>query len=205
MPVLDDIAASIDARIDELKNEIAALQAARAALLDSPAPATTAASNKRAAKPTRRRVVKIATNGHVAEPALEAGDGTAAEPDAESSSDPAVGAPALPARKVTGRRAGRAKKSRKGVEVLLASTLEAMLGEADDGLSASAIAKRSNAAYGQVLELLRALESAGTIRRTGTRRTSLWRLISDEEWIAERAAELERLSVATGRAASRVS
>jgi hypothetical protein len=103
----------------------------------------------------------------------------------------------VPAAKVTVKRGGRAKKSGKAVSVLLEGALEAMLGEAGEGLSASTIAKRSNVAYGQVLELLRALESAGKIRRTGTRRTSLWRLISDEEWIAERAAELERLSAAT--------
>ena len=85
---------------------------------------------------------------------------------------------------------------RRPVEVLPAGKLEAMLREAESGLSAITISKRSNAGYGQVLELLRDLERAGQVRRSGTRRTSLWRLVTDEERIAERAAELEALSVA---------
>ena len=75
--------------------------------------------------------------------------------------------------------------------MLLAGKLEAMLREAKDGLSAIAISKRSSAGYNQVLGLLRRLESAGEVRRTGTRRTTVWRLITDEERIAQRAAELE--------------
>jgi hypothetical protein len=87
-------------------------------------------------------------------------------------------------------------KAQKRVEVLLAGELEAMLREAEDGLSAIAISKRSNTGYGTVVELLRELESAGQVRRTGARRTSLWRLITDEQRIAERAAELESRRVA---------
>jgi hypothetical protein len=90
-------------------------------------------------------------------------------------------------------------KSERPVEVLLAGKLEAMLGESEDGLSAITISKRSNARYQQVLNLLRELEKTGQIRRTGTRRTSLWRFITDEERIAERAAELERRSAGTSR------
>ncbi len=78
--------------------------------------------------------------------------------------------------------------------MLLAGKLEAMLKEAEDGLSARVISKRANANYDQVLGLLKELEQEGRLRRTGARRTSRWRLISDEERIAERAAELTRLS-----------
>jgi sugar-specific transcriptional regulator TrmB len=74
---------------------------------------------------------------------------------------------------------------------LVADTLEAILHGEGDGLSAVTIAERSNASYGQVLNLLRELESAGQVRRTGTRRSTRWRLITDEERIAERAAELQ--------------
>jgi hypothetical protein len=56
----------------------------------------------------------------------------------------------------------------------------------------------SNASYRQVLDPLRELENAGPVRRTGTRRTALWRLITDEERIAERAAELERRTAKSG-------
>jgi hypothetical protein len=80
------------------------------------------------------------------------------------------------------------------VDVLLAGKLKAMLRDSADGLSAAAIARCSNAGRSQVLELLRELESAGKVRRSGSRRTSSWRAITDEERIAERAAELERLS-----------
>jgi hypothetical protein len=90
----------------------------------------------------------------------------------------------------------RAKPAKAGkpVEALLAEKLETMLGEAQDGLSAITISKRSNAGYNRVLTLLRELEGAGQVRRTGSRRTSLWRLITDEDRIAERAAELKRLA-----------
>jgi hypothetical protein len=76
----------------------------------------------------------------------------------------------------------------------LAESIEQMLRESPGGLSAVTIAKRAGASYGQVLAMLRALEQNGQLRRTGERRTSLWRLISEEELIAERAAELERLA-----------
>jgi hypothetical protein len=44
-----------------------------------------------------------------------------------------------------------------------------------------------------MLARLGELESSGTVRRTGSRRSTLWLLITDEERIAQRAAELERL------------
>jgi hypothetical protein len=82
---------------------------------------------------------------------------------------------------------------------LPAGKLELMLREAGDGLSASTIQERSRASYGQVLALLRELEAGGQVQRTGTRRTTLWRLITDEERIAKRAAELERQNLAASR------
>ncbi len=149
MSTLDQIHEAIDAHLAELQREIAALEAARAALRgESPSPTngnTAAATVAPTAKPRRRR---------------------------------------------------RAKPAGRSVEVLLAGKLEAMLREAEDGLSAVTISKRSNAGYAQVLGLLRDLEAAGQVRRSGTRRTSLWRVVTDEERIAERAAELEALSAA---------
>jgi hypothetical protein len=155
MSPLDQIRESIEARIAELKTEITALQAARAALhrereVSAAAAASPVPSTKPAGRPPKPRAPKRT----------------------------------------------KAAKSAKPVEVLLAGKLEAMLGEAEDGLSAITISKRSNASYNQVLELLRTLDSAGQVRRTGTRRTSRWRLVTDEERIAERAAELERRSLA---------
>ena len=68
-----------------------------------------------------------------------------------------------------------------------------VLSTAESGLSASAIADEADADYPATLKLLRELEVAGRIRRDGTRRSTRWRLITDEERIAVRAAELERL------------
>jgi hypothetical protein len=65
-----------------------------------------------------------------------------------------------------------------------------MLSGRTEGLSAISISKQAGAGYNQVLGLLRQLEGSGDVRRTGTRRTSLWRLVTDEDRIAERAAEL---------------
>jgi hypothetical protein len=86
------------------------------------------------------------------------------------------------------------RSSRGPVEVLLAGKLETMLSVSAAGLSAGTVSKRANARYRQVLTLLRELEQAGRVRHSGTGRTSLWRVVTDEERIAERAAELERRS-----------
>ena len=49
---------------------------------------------------------------------------------------------------------------------------------------------RANGDRDQVLTLLRELEAAGRIRRTGQRRSTRWHVITDEDRIRERAAEL---------------
>jgi hypothetical protein len=71
--------------------------------------------------------------------------------------------------------------------------LEPLLADTPEGLSANTIAQRAGAGYNRTLKLLRELEAAGHVRRSGSRRSTVWRLITDEERIAERAAELERL------------
>jgi hypothetical protein len=135
-------------------------------------------------------------------------NGNGAKPETQTSTNLAVAStPKAPEVKApvnsAGRRGGRARaqvkptKSAKSAGALLAGRLEEMLGDAEDGLSAVTISKLANAGYNQVLGLLRELEAAGKVRRTGTRRTSLWRLIDDEEWIAQRTAELERLNSAS--------
>jgi hypothetical protein len=195
MPSLDQIRDSIAARISELTNEIATLEAARAALR-GPSPVRTppATSSQRVVKPKRRRTAKpvpIVSDPRRAARAASAGNG------ANGSAGAAGEARAGSADQTPKRRSrARAKPAKAGkpVEALLAEKLETMLGEAQDGLSAITISKRSNAGYNRVLTLLRELEGAGQVRRTGSRRTSLWRLITDEDRIAERAAELKRLA-----------
>lgn len=63
---------------------------------------------------------------------------------------------------------------------------------ASDGLSTAQLAKQANAAQDQVLALLKEMEAAGQARRTGSRRATRWHVITDEEKIAARAAELEK-------------
>lgn len=69
--------------------------------------------------------------------------------------------------------------------------LERLLADAHSGLSAGAIAEQTG--YSRVLAQIRDLEAAGNVRRTGSRRTTLWRLITDEDQVAQRTAQLERL------------
>jgi|SRR5579875_1763721 len=152
MSYLDQLTATIDARIAAIRREIASLESARAAL------------DGRSRSASRRRRGRAAS-GH-------SGSRAQSEPPRSS---------------------GRARRRRlAGPE--LTELLERMLGESAEGLSAVTLAKRADAGYGQVLEQLRALEQAGRVRRTGERRTSLWRLVTEDELIAERAAELERLA-----------
>ena len=106
-----------------------------------------------------------------------------------------------PVRTAPSQKAARRSASTRGprhrlarVQELAASKLEAMLRESADGLSAAAIVSRSGARDGQVRQMLHALESAGNVRRTGTGRGTRWRIVTDEERIAERAAELARRS-----------
>ena len=65
-----------------------------------------------------------------------------------------------------------------------------MLLSENGGLTTSALAERANGDRDQVLTLLRELEAAGKIRRTGQRRGTRWHAITDEDRIRERAAEL---------------
>jgi DNA-binding Lrp family transcriptional regulator len=91
------------------------------------------------------------------------------------------------------RRAARAAPRKQAGPSLSAEQLERVLADATSGLSAGAIAERLGAGYSRVLAQLRALEASGKIRRTGSRRSTQWLLITDEDWVAQRAAELERL------------
>jgi hypothetical protein len=94
------------------------------------------------------------------------------------------------------RRRKRAATARhRTAEVVPLGKLEQLLGSTSEGLSAAALAKRTNGSPDQIRALLKDLEAAGKVRRTGQRRGTRWRVITDEDWIAERAAELERRAV----------
>jgi hypothetical protein len=188
MPSLEQIHESIEARLGELRSEMTSLEAARAALHTNGAsrarPKPTGAGA--ATKPKRRRS------------SASEGSATAAQSDATTAVAAAAPAPATRepstkpvARSRTPRTPARRRPAKpKPVAVLLAGKLEAMLREAGNGLNAVAIAKQANARATQVRDLLRELEGAGQVRRTGVGRASRWTLVTDEERIAERAAEL---------------
>jgi hypothetical protein len=93
-----------------------------------------------------------------------------------------------PSRRAVRRTRRRAKAARSG-EIVPAGRLEVLLSE-NGGLTTSALAERTNGDRDQVLTLLRELEAAGRIRRTGQRRSTRWHAITDEDRIRERAAEL---------------
>lgn len=99
------------------------------------------------------------------------------------------------ARPSRGRRphATGSRPARRPSSPLRPEDLERVLSASAEGLSASAIAEEAGADYQATLRLLRDLDAAGRIRREGTRRSTRWRLITDDERIAARAAELERL------------
>jgi len=198
MPSIDQIRESIAARLTEVNAEIDSLRAART-VLDGQRAAGGEADGRAngAAKSRSRRVPSAADNGDSAVSATAADDCDGAGRTAVARGAASRNAAGAPKR----RRNAAAAKGAKPVGALAPGTLELMLREAADGLSASTIQKRSQASYSQVLALLRALEDGGQVQRTGTRRTTRWRLITDEERIAKRAAELERQSLTASRRA----
>jgi hypothetical protein len=92
-----------------------------------------------------------------------------------------------PAPKPGARRAR--KQASKPTEVVPAGKLSQILADSD-GISTPDLAKQANAESDQVLILLREMEVAGKVRRTGKRRGTRWHGITDEDRIQERAAEL---------------
>jgi hypothetical protein len=101
-----------------------------------------------------------------------------------------VPAPPAPSKPQTVRRRRRAKPGRRP-EVVAAGKLESLLAE-HDGITSTELAKLASGGRDQVLSLLRELETAGQVRRTGQRRGTRWHAITDEDRINARAAELEK-------------
>ncbi len=104
---------------------------------------------------------------------------------APAAAHPAERPPPRPERRARARRRPSGRP-----DVLLAETAERMLAETN-GMSTGALAKEAGADRDQVLGLLRDLETARRVRRTGQRRATRWHAITDEDRIQERAAELE--------------
>jgi hypothetical protein len=117
--------------------------------------------------------------------ALETNGGapSRAERTASNRRSRSAAAPRKPARR------RRATKSKRAATVVPAGKLEQLLG-VTGGLTTAALAKETNADPGQMLPLLRELEAAGRVRRSGQRRGLRWHAVTDEDRIAARAAEL---------------
>jgi hypothetical protein len=88
------------------------------------------------------------------------------------------------------RRRRRRSPARSVAELEPVDKLHGLLAKTD-GLSTAALSEQANSEPGQVLPLLRQMEAAGSVRRSGQRRGTRWHAVgSEEEWIAQRAAEL---------------
>jgi hypothetical protein len=94
-----------------------------------------------------------------------------------------------PARRSTGR-GTRRRAPRRAAKPAPEGKLHELLA-ATDGLSTAALAEQANSEPAAVLPLLRGMEAEGRVRRTGQRRGTRWHAVaSEEEWLAQRAAEL---------------
>lgn len=94
-------------------------------------------------------------------------------------------APADPPRP---RRAPR-KTTRAADTIVPAGKLTALL-HGSTGMSTPQLAKATNGKPDQILARLRELENDNQIRRTGQRRGTRWHLITDEDRVAARAAQI---------------
>jgi hypothetical protein len=101
-------------------------------------------------------------------------------------SRPPASAPTPRKRRRTSSRPG----TRRALKAVPADHLESLLSR-NGGSTTSALAEQTGGDRDQVLTLLRELETAGRVRRTGQRRATRWHAITDEDRIRARAAELE--------------
>ena len=184
MSDIPQLLAAIDSRLADLAAEITVLETAKAALDGprtigrSPAGAADAITARSPRRPRRSRrtpspkLTEPAVSDTTPAPVISVhDDGSSTNPKRSTLKAPATG-----------------KRPRRGGVAVRTETLERLLADTSAGLSANAVAERAGARYNATLKLLRELEAAGRVRRSGSRRSTLWRLVTDEERIAERAA-----------------
>jgi hypothetical protein len=180
MPDIPQLVAAIDGRLAAIAAEVTALDAAKAQLAapraggQVPAVTTDATATRSRSRTPRGR---LPLPPHPPEPATGR---RAAEP-VKATQD---GRSLVTARRSTRTRPSSVTRSRRGGGAVGAEALERLLADTSAGLSANAIAKRAGAGYARTLKLLHQLEAAGHVRRLGVRRSTIWRLITDEERIA---------------------
>ena len=194
MSDISQLLATIESRLAELAAEIAALDAAKTELTtprtrgQAPVVTTDATAPRSRRRVARRRVTP---SRQPPEPA------TRSRPPGAVAVAQDVGNTVT--RKRSRRKRATGTRPRSGGRAVEAETLGRLLADTSVGLSANAIAKQAGAGYGRTLKLLRELEAAGQVCRSGLRRSTVWRLITDEERIAERVAELKRRGGARGQ------
>jgi hypothetical protein len=165
----------------------------------SGAAATTAASS-----PAARASRTAASTGTADRAARGATSGAAAgtrtrrrRPSASQQSAPAATTPAAGDAPARSQRGGRAaapapRTSRRRSRELDPAQIVDLLRASANGLSLAALAKELNVGAAKIRTQLNELQRSGQVRSEGSRRTSRWRLVTDEERIADRVAELER-------------
>ena len=84
----------------------------------------------------------------------------------------------------------RGRRPRAAYEVVPVGKLTGVL-SGSEGMRTRELAHATNGNPTQVLSLLKEQETAGEVRRTGTRAATRWHVVTDEDRIAARAAELE--------------
>lgn len=184
MPLIREIVDSLDRRLRDLHREISALEAARSALGGR---AGSTPHRGRSAQPEPTGVGEDARSQRAVVATPSVSDPGKAHAQV-SSHDPRSAA--APPRGRTSR-PPRGKSSKR--TVVAANKLEILLADTD-GLSTAALAERAGGKPTQIRTVLRQMETAGQIRRSGQRRGTRWHLVTDEERIRARAAELEALS-----------
>ena len=81
------------------------------------------------------------------------------------------------------------RRPRQRRQVLEPESAERILAKGD-GLTAAELARQSGIAQDQMVTLLRDLETARRARRTGEGGGTRWHVMTEEDWIRERAEEL---------------
>ena len=175
MRTTQEIVDSIDTRLRELRQEIKTLDTARTAL------------NAQADGSPRRSVRKATQRASAS--GVSRRTRTAAKSNRQTSVPTADERAPRPGRAPLKTSRPKANRARRAVP---AHRLESLLSaNGNHGLTTSELAAQVNADRDQVLALLRELEPAGRVRRSGHRRATQWHAITDEDRIQERAAELE--------------
>jgi DNA-binding MarR family transcriptional regulator len=174
MSTIPKLVESIDTRLRSVGEEIKTLETARLAL-----EGTSSRRSPRAAPAVTPRPASVS--------AASSGTRASAKSDREASLAAARARVARPRKDL---RKTRRASTRRALKAVTPDQIESLL-SGNGGLTTTALAEQTNTDREQILVLLRELEAAGRIRRTGQRRSTRWHAITDEDRIRERAAELE--------------